>query len=135
MTPPPSSRAQSEWLYKGTMDCFTKIIKDEGTSAMFKGAGANALRTVGAALVLVFYRCVSARALRRFCSRRRRPPLPPPPYPPLTTARSRARRASTSVSYFAVAAAAAALGPHRLTFSHPNPFSLPLSLAGSGGGE
>ena len=37
------------------MDCFTKIIKDEGTSAMFKGAGANALRTVGAALVLVFY--------------------------------------------------------------------------------
>ena len=53
--PPPSSRAQSEWLYKGTMDCFTKIIKDEGTSAMFKGAGANALRTVGAALVLVFY--------------------------------------------------------------------------------
>merc|ERR1712160_195062 len=29
--------------------------KDEGTSALFKGAGANALRTVGAALVLVLY--------------------------------------------------------------------------------
>ena len=37
------------------MDCFTKIAKDEGMTAMFKGAGANALRTVGAALVLVFY--------------------------------------------------------------------------------
>jgi solute carrier family 25 (adenine nucleotide translocator) protein 4/5/6/31 len=42
-------------MYKGTMDCFTKIMKEEGVSAMFKGAGANALRTVGAALVLVFY--------------------------------------------------------------------------------
>lgn len=47
--------AQSEWLYQGTFDCAAKIVKDEGVSAMFKGAGANALRTVGAALVLVFY--------------------------------------------------------------------------------
>ena len=30
-------------------------MKEEGIAAMFKGAGANALRTVGAALVLVFY--------------------------------------------------------------------------------
>jgi solute carrier family 25 (mitochondrial adenine nucleotide translocator), member 4/5/6/31 len=37
------------------MDCAAKIVKDEGITAMFKGAGANALRTVGAALVLVFY--------------------------------------------------------------------------------
>lgn len=37
------------------MDCFVKIMKDEGMSAMFKGAGANALRTVGSALVLVLY--------------------------------------------------------------------------------
>jgi len=50
-----SEKPQSEWLYKGTMDCFAKIMKDEGTSAMFKGAGANALRTVGSALVLVLY--------------------------------------------------------------------------------
>jgi hypothetical protein len=35
------------------MDCFAKVIKDEGTTALFKGAGANALRTVGSALVLV----------------------------------------------------------------------------------
>jgi len=50
-----SEKPKSEWLYKGTADCFAKIAKDEGMSAMFKGAGANALRTVGAALVLVFY--------------------------------------------------------------------------------
>lgn len=50
-----SEKPQSEWLYKGTMDCFVKIMKDEGTGALFKGAGANALRTVGSALVLVLY--------------------------------------------------------------------------------
>jgi len=50
-----SEKPQSEWLYKGTMDCFGKIMKDEGMAAMFKGAGANALRTVGSALVLVLY--------------------------------------------------------------------------------
>jgi len=50
-----SEKPQSEWMYKGTVDCFWKILKDEGTSAMFKGAGANALRTVGSALVLVLY--------------------------------------------------------------------------------
>eukprot|EP00401_Gymnodinium_catenatum_P007528 CAMPEP_0117507694 /NCGR_PEP_ID=MMETSP0784-20121206/26557_1 /TAXON_ID=39447 /ORGANISM="" /LENGTH=301 /DNA_ID=CAMNT_0005303209 /DNA_START=32 /DNA_END=937 /DNA_ORIENTATION=+ len=50
-----SEKPKSEWLYKGTMDCFGKIMKEEGVGAMFKGAGANALRTVGAALVLVLY--------------------------------------------------------------------------------
>jgi solute carrier family 25 (adenine nucleotide translocator) protein 4/5/6/31 len=50
-----SEKPQSEWKYKGTMDCFAKIAKEEGTGAMFKGAGANVLRTVGAALVLVMY--------------------------------------------------------------------------------
>jgi len=50
-----SEKPKDKWVYQGTMDCFRKIIKDEGTAALFKGAGANALRTVGAALVLVFY--------------------------------------------------------------------------------
>jgi solute carrier family 25 (adenine nucleotide translocator) protein 4/5/6/31 len=50
-----SEKPQSEWLYKGTADCFNKILKNEGMSALFKGAGANALRTVGSALVLVLY--------------------------------------------------------------------------------
>merc|ERR1712224_146266 len=43
-----SEKPQSEWLYKGTLDCFSKILK-------VKGAAANALRTVGSALVLVLY--------------------------------------------------------------------------------
>lgn len=50
-----SEKPKSEWLYSGTMDCFNKILKNEGPSALFKGAGANALRTVGSALVLVLY--------------------------------------------------------------------------------
>jgi len=50
-----SEKPKEEWLYKGTMDCFSKIAKEEGVPALFKGAGANALRTVGSALVLVLY--------------------------------------------------------------------------------
>jgi solute carrier family 25 (adenine nucleotide translocator) protein 4/5/6/31 len=50
-----AEKAKEDWLYKGTLDCFGKIMKDEGTGALFKGAGANALRTVGSALVLVGY--------------------------------------------------------------------------------
>ena len=50
-----SEKPKEQWTYKGTLDCFTKIARDEGMSAMFKGAGANVLRTVGAALVLVLY--------------------------------------------------------------------------------
>ncbi|KAJ8600119.1 hypothetical protein CTAYLR_003485 [Chrysophaeum taylorii] len=50
-----SEKPQSEWVYKGTMDCFGKIMSQEGPGALFKGAGANALRTVGSALVLVMY--------------------------------------------------------------------------------
>lgn len=55
-----SEKPESEWVYKGTADCFAKIMKDEGTAALFKGAGANALRTVGAALVLVLYSEITA---------------------------------------------------------------------------
>ena len=39
-----SEKPVEEWLYKGTMDCLVKIMKDEGTTALFKGAGANALQ-------------------------------------------------------------------------------------------
>jgi solute carrier family 25 (adenine nucleotide translocator) protein 4/5/6/31 len=55
-----SEKPKEAWVYKGTGDCFAKIIKDEGASALFKGAGANALRTVGAALVLVLYSEITA---------------------------------------------------------------------------
>lgn len=50
-----SEKPKEEWTYKGTVDCFGKIMKNEGFTAFFKGAGANALRTVGSALVLVLY--------------------------------------------------------------------------------
>lgn len=50
-----SEKPKEEWVYKGTGHCFSKIAADEGMGALFKGAGANALRTVGSALVLVMY--------------------------------------------------------------------------------
>ncbi|KAG2382753.1 hypothetical protein C9374_005333 [Naegleria lovaniensis] len=50
-----SEKPKDQWIYKGTVDCFGKILREEGMKAMFKGAGANAVRTVGSALVLVLY--------------------------------------------------------------------------------
>jgi len=50
-----SEKPKEQWTYSGTFDCFGKIIKKEGVTALFKGAGANALRTVGSAMVLVLY--------------------------------------------------------------------------------
>ena len=50
-----ATKPAEERLYKGTMHCFGRILKDEGFTAFFKGAGANVLRGVGAALVLVLY--------------------------------------------------------------------------------
>lgn len=42
-------------LYKNTLDCFQKILKEEGPKAFFKGSLSNVLRGTGGALVLVFY--------------------------------------------------------------------------------
>jgi solute carrier family 25 (adenine nucleotide translocator) protein 4/5/6/31 len=45
-----------EHVYKGTMDCLKKIAAEEGVAAgLYKGFIANALRSVGGALVLVLY--------------------------------------------------------------------------------
>ena len=40
---------------QGTMDCWSKIVKDEGGKALFKGNFTNVLRSIGCALVLVLY--------------------------------------------------------------------------------
>jgi len=48
-------------LYKGSLHCAKRIIAEEGTRAMFKGAGANVLRGTGAALVLVLYGEIKAK--------------------------------------------------------------------------
>jgi solute carrier family 25 (adenine nucleotide translocator) protein 4/5/6/31 len=42
-------------LYFGTLDCWRKILVNEGPSAFFKGALSNALRGSGGAIVLVLY--------------------------------------------------------------------------------
>jgi len=46
---------EQQHVYKGGLDCITTIVKEEGSRSLYKGAGANALRTVGAALVLVLH--------------------------------------------------------------------------------
>jgi len=50
-----SEKKMEDRMYKGAVNCFSKILKDEGSAALFKGAGANVLRGTGAALVLVLY--------------------------------------------------------------------------------
>ena len=50
-----SEKAVEDRMYKGTFHCVKVIAAKEGTSALYKGFAANALRTVGAALVLVLY--------------------------------------------------------------------------------
>jgi len=44
-----------ERLYKGTIDCFRVIARDEGSKAFFKGAWSNVIRGAGGAFVLVLY--------------------------------------------------------------------------------
>merc|ERR1712217_128513 len=51
-----SEKPVEEHLYKGTMHCFKKIAAEEGMMAgLYKGFLANVVRSVGGALVLVFY--------------------------------------------------------------------------------
>lgn len=50
-----SGRAKADLMYKGTIDCWVKVGKQEGGKAFFKGAFSNVLRGTGSALVLVFY--------------------------------------------------------------------------------
>lgn len=50
-----AEKPMDQRLYTGAVHCLNKIMKDEGSKALFKGAGANILRGTGAALVLVLY--------------------------------------------------------------------------------
>jgi solute carrier family 25 (adenine nucleotide translocator) protein 4/5/6/31 len=46
---------RADVMYTGTIDCFNKILKNEGPKAFFKGSLSNVIRGTGGALVLVFY--------------------------------------------------------------------------------
>ena len=46
---------EGEKMYKGTLDCWKKIAKNEGVKAYYKGNFTNVVRSVGCALVLVLY--------------------------------------------------------------------------------
>ncbi|KAK2195362.1 bifunctional Mitochondrial carrier domain superfamily/ADP-ATP carrier protein [Babesia duncani] len=48
-------KAGSEIMYSSSVDCVSKILKNEGLGGFYKGALANILRGMGGALVLVFY--------------------------------------------------------------------------------
>ncbi|KAG7248473.1 hypothetical protein CRUP_023198 [Coryphaenoides rupestris] len=50
-----SGRKGADIMYSGTMDCWRKIVRDEGGKAFFKGAWSNVLRGMGGAFVLVLY--------------------------------------------------------------------------------
>lgn len=50
-----SGRKGADIMYTGTVDCWRKILKDEGGRAFFKGAWSNVLRGMGGAFVLVLY--------------------------------------------------------------------------------
>jgi len=50
-----AGKTGADSMYDGTMDCFAKILKNEGPRAFFKGCLSNVIRGTGGALVLVFY--------------------------------------------------------------------------------
>jgi len=51
-----SEKPKEQHLYAGTLDCFQKIAAEEGLAkGLYKGFLANVVRSVGGALVLVFY--------------------------------------------------------------------------------
>lgn len=46
---------RKDTLYKNSMDCARKIVREEGFAALFKGAMSNIIRGTGGALVLAMY--------------------------------------------------------------------------------
>ena len=51
---------RAEKMYNGTINCFQRILADEGAKAFFKGSLSNVIRGTGGALVLVFYSKIEA---------------------------------------------------------------------------
>jgi solute carrier family 25 (adenine nucleotide translocator) protein 4/5/6/31 len=52
---PRAAQSGGKKVYNGTIDAWSKIYREEGGKAFFKGAWSNVLRGAGGALVLVIY--------------------------------------------------------------------------------
>jgi len=50
-----SEKPVAERVYKGSWDCFTQVLKKEGTKGMYKGMVPELFRGVGGSLVIVAY--------------------------------------------------------------------------------
>jgi len=50
-----SEKPVSERVYKGSIDCFTKVLAKEGVKGMYKGMVPELFRGVGGSLVIVIY--------------------------------------------------------------------------------
>jgi len=50
-----SEKPMSERLYKGSLHCFTEVLKKEGAAGMYKGMIPELFRGVGGSLVIVAY--------------------------------------------------------------------------------
>ena len=50
-----SGKSQDQRMYKGTIDCGSKILSKEGVTGFFKGNLSNFWRSIGSSLVLVLY--------------------------------------------------------------------------------
>lgn len=50
-----SEKPKSERLYKGSIDCFVKVMQKEGLKGMYKGLVPELFRGVGGSLVIVIY--------------------------------------------------------------------------------
>ena len=50
-----SGKTGAEIQYTGTLDCFSKMLKEEGIGGFYKGSLSNIYRGLGASLVLVLY--------------------------------------------------------------------------------
>lgn len=50
-----SEKPAAERLYKGSIDCFFKVLKAEGMAGMYKGFVPELFRGVGGSIVIVMY--------------------------------------------------------------------------------
>ena len=50
-----SGKSKDQRVYRGTMDCGSKILHKEGVTGFFKGNLSNFWRSIGSSIVLVLY--------------------------------------------------------------------------------